>query len=61
MDASESYSKRLNAKEVIFSSENGKIFIQSEKNVRGDQEFVKTTPQKTRFLDDEYARIWDTD
>ena len=30
MDASEIYSKRLNAKEVIFPKENGKFFFQSQ-------------------------------
>ena len=30
MDASEIYSKRLNAKEVIFHRENGKIFFLSQ-------------------------------
>ena len=30
MDASEIYSKRLDAKEVIFPKENGKIFFQPQ-------------------------------
>ena len=47
MDASEIYSKRLNAKEVIFPKDNGKfIFLVADgrlKFVRGDQELRTST------------------
>ena len=47
MDASEIYSKRLNAKEVIFPKENGKIIFQSQmdesKTPGGDQELRTST------------------
>ena len=42
MDASEIYSKRLNAKEVIFPKENGNLFFQSQMDESNLLEEIKT-------------------
>ena len=42
MDASEIYSKRLNAKEVIFPKENEKLFFQSQMDESTPLEEIKT-------------------
>ena len=42
MDASEIYSKRLNAKEVIFPKENGKFIFQSQMDESNFLEEIKT-------------------
>ena len=52
MDASETYSKRLNAKEVIFTKENAKLFFQDAdgriKLLGGDQELRTPTSIRDR-------------
>ena len=42
VDASEIYSKRLNAKEVIFPKENGKLFFQSQMDESNFLEEIRT-------------------
>ena len=57
MDASEIYSKRLNAKEVIFPKENGKFILpiadERIKFVRGDQELRTSTLVRHRPIQGE--------
>ena len=42
MDASEIYSKRLNAKEVIFPTEKGELFFQSQMDESKPLEEIRT-------------------
>ena len=42
MDASEIYSKRLDAKEVIFPKENGKSYFQSQMDESNPLDEIKT-------------------
>ena len=54
MDASEIYSKRLNAKEVIFPKENGKFIFpvaDGRINLPGGDEDLRTSTSITQFKD----------
>ena len=57
MDASEIYSKRLNAKEVVFPKENGKFIFQSKmgvsKTLGGDQDLRTSTSIRQRPIQGE--------
>ena len=49
MDASEIYSKRLNAKEVLFLKENGKLSFQSQMDESNFLEEIKTCEHPPRY------------
>ena len=49
MDASEIYSKRLNAKEIIFPKENGNLFFQSQMDESNFLEEIRTWEHPPRF------------
>ena len=53
MDASEIYSKRLNAKEVIFPKENGIYFSNRRWTNQGDQELRTSTLVRHRPIQGE--------
>ena len=62
MDASEIYSKRLNAKEVIFQQENGKLFYQSQMDesnfIGGDQDLRSSTLIRERPIKEKVTWIF---